>query len=225
MNTVITNQDTLISKLEALLAKYPVILQLFRFVAIGVLNYSLDTIIFNFISKLAGVQAGSSLGIVNVPGFIAAVIQSYLWNHYWTFSSSQAAGLVKNFIRLFLVGGMGFLAMVLVLIGAKASAQPSFYLIILVTFAIAEIVLWNGFGLRKGGQAAFSHREFLIFILVSVIGLLINSLLLAVLSARLDSSAHGQISSDLIKNLAKILATVASLIWNFIGYKLFVFKR
>ena len=221
----ITNQNSIINKLETLLAKYPVVMQLCRFVAIGVLNYALDTIIFNFVSKLTGVQAGTSLGVVNIPGFVAAVIQSYVWNHYWTFGEQQAQKLLKNFFRLVLVGLLGFLALVLILLGAKVSAPSSFYLIILGVFILAEIILWASFGLRRDVHAAFSEKEFVSFIVISVIGLLINSLLLALLSGKLAIFFHGQISADLVKNIAKIFATVVSLAWNFIGYKLFVFKK
>src|SRR5437868_413573 len=103
----ISTQPTIGLKIESLLSRYPVILQLCRFVAIGVLNYAIDSIIFNFISKFTGVQAGATLGFVNIPGFVVAVIQSYVWNHYWAFGE-QSQGLLKNFIRLVLVGLLGF---------------------------------------------------------------------------------------------------------------------
>lgn len=220
-----SNQNKISTQIETLLARYPVLLQLSRFVAIGVINYAIDTIIFNLVSKHFGINQGSGLGLVNIPGFVVAVIQSYIWNHYWTFGSETVAGLFKNFLRLFLVGFLGALTLLLILLGAKVSALPSFYLILLVSFVVVEIVLWSSFGLRRDLHVAFSKKEFVTFIIVSVIGLLINSFLLAVFSTNLISKFGGTASADLLKNLAKIMATVASLVWNFIGYKLFVFKK
>lgn len=217
--------NSLKNKIESLLARFPVLLQLARFVAIGVLNYSLDTIIFNLISKYFGIEHGGQLGLVNVPGFVAAVIQSYVWNHFWTFGQGQSVGLFKNFLRLFVVGLLGFLALVLILLGANFAATPVYYFILLASFVVGQIIMWNVLDLEKGINATFSKREFTIFIVVSVIGLLINSLCLAVASSQLVNSFHDQIGADLIKNYAKILATVVSLVWNFIGYKLFVFKK
>lgn len=221
----LTSNTKILNSIESILNRYPIVLQLFRFVAIGVLNYALDTIIFNFISKHFGISQGAGLGVVNIPGFIAAVIQSYVWNHYWTFGAQQTLGLFKNFLRLVLVGALGFLAILLILLGAKAIASPGYYLLILGVFVIAEIILWASFGLRRDVHGAFSEKEFVIFIVVSVIGLLINSFLLALFSNKLAGQLGASISPDLIKNIAKIFATVASLVWNFIGYKLFVFKR
>lgn len=205
-------------KITGLLQKYPVILQLARFGAIGILNTALDFLVLNFVSKTLSISSGAKLGGINVPGFILAVIQSYYWNKYWAFDTSQVS-LLKNFIRLLLVGALGALAMALVLLGSKTGALPSYYLILLIIYAAAELALWFGFKLSENQTEKTS--AFWAFIAVSLIGLLINSVLLSLISKNLSLAAN----LDLNKNLAKILATGASLIWNFVGYKIFVFKK
>lgn len=67
------------------------------------------------------------------------------------------------------------------------------------------------------------EKEFFQFIIVSVVGISIN-----------DAIVYGTttfippifgLSEKLWANVAKIFATLASMTWNFIGYKFFVFKK
>jgi|GEM_PF-466590 len=212
-------------KIENLLVSKPVVLQLLRFVAIGVLNTSLDFIIFNMLSKWWGVSSGTQLGYINAIGFACATIQSYIWNRYWAFNGASG-GIYKNFIRLMLVGGLGAAAFIGVILGSSFSAMPTFYILILFAFLVFEISFWVNFKLMsESGQmsTASGGKQFVVFVVVSIIGLLINSGLVIVLSKGLPGVVP--INEDLIKNLAKALATGVSLIWNFLGYKLIVFKK
>jgi putative flippase GtrA len=226
METITNSPEALKSgvagKVDEMLQKYPIILQLLRFAAIGVINTALDFLVLNFISKTLNISAGLKLGQVNIISFSLAVVQSYFWNRYWAFSAGQVLTLWKNFIRLVLVGALGALAVIFVLIGAKVSASPSFYLIILLAFVIFQLAMWIGFGLSKTVASADNQsKQFIIFLVVSIIGLIINSILLSLISQHFAIVSN----ADLNKNVAKILATFVSLIWNFIGYKLFVFKK
>jgi putative flippase GtrA len=211
--------------LQNLLASKPVILQLLRFAAIGVLNTALDFIILNFISKALGITSGFQLGTINVIGFGAAVVQSYYWNKHWTFDATQTADAVKNFVRLVVVGGIGAIGFLAVLAGAQYNAQPLYYALVLAIFLIVEVIAWHGFGLGRSGSMVTSpaSSQFVAFLVVSVIGLILNSALVGLVSGYLATSALA--NPDLLKNIAKIVATVASLVWNFFGYKPIVFKK
>ncbi len=216
-------------KIGALLARRPVIMQLLRFAAIGALNTALDFIILNYITKRYGIDKGASLGLLNVLSFSAAVIQSYLWNKAWAFAESRG-GLMQNLNRLVLVGGLGFVSLVGVLFGANLEAVPAYYLMILVGFVVVQIGFWFSFRLSlksgAGGVAAPAHKHmFSSFLLISLVGLLINSGVIALASNIITPYLSGYISADLIKNAAKVLATGFSLVWNFLGYKLIVFKK
>src|SRR5688572_11734167 len=139
--------------LQRLLTEKPIILQLLRFAAIGVLNTAIDFIVLNVISKALGITSGFTLGTINIFGFIAAVIQSYYWNRSWTFDPSQTADAVKNFFRLVIVGGLGFLGLIAVLAGAQYGALPFYYILVLVVFLAAEIAVWVAFGLSRQPRA------------------------------------------------------------------------
>lgn len=206
--------------LQSFLRRYPIVLQLLRFVAIGVLNTALDFIILNLLTKTLNIQSGLNLGSINVVGFSTAVIQSYFWNRYWAFGGDDVA-IAKNFFRLIMVGGLGAIGMIAVLFGAQRGAAPIYYLLVLLAFVLVELALF--FYITHHSDQGNHTAKFLAFLVVSIIGLIINSVVLALVASRLQITTT--ISADLIKNLAKILATVISLVWNFIGYKLIVFRK
>lgn len=220
-----TQLQTYNQKLTQLLANKPVILQILKFAAIGALNTALDFIILNYVTKSFGVSSGLELGLLNVISFSAAMIQSYFWNRAWTFSSYNSSPL-NNLFRLIMVGGLGFISFVLVFLGGLYGVVDTYYLFILIVFLAAEFLIWYGFNLNIGGDSATGvGHQFGIFIIVSLIGLLINSAIVVGASNALAPSLTSMINADTIKNVAKILATLVSLVWNFVGYKLFVFKK
>lgn len=212
-------------QLERLLQRYPILLQLMRFVAIGLINTALDFAVLNFVSKTLGISSGLKLGGVNTIGFVLAVIQSYYWNKYWTFSVQDTVSVVRNAIRLILVGILGVGVLGAVIIGSKYGVNNTFYLGVLAVLIIGELGIWFSQGIGKNIQAANTSIQFASFIFVSVIGLVLNSFLVGYLSIPLAGFAFFAANPELTKNAAKILATFVSLAWNFVGYKLLVFKK
>lgn len=92
----------------------------------------------------------------------------------------------------------------------------------LAGFSLAVIngYAWNKYWVFKNGQSSILN-DFPKFIFVSVLGFLINSGVLIFFTTYVPSFG---ISEQLVLNAAKVLATAASLIWNFAGYKFLVFK-
>ncbi len=213
-----TMQPDSAGNVDTFLQKNPVVMQVLRFAAIGLLNTALNFIISNLISKFFGIEQGGQLGLISGIGFLAAVIQSYYWNKDWAFGR-QAETLLKNFLHLVWVGLAGALALALVLLGSKFTAPYVYYLIILAVFLLAQLVLWRSFGLS--GTAGAATNPFLSFFFVSLIGFAIN----VGIVSKFSVAVHLTANADLNKNVAFVAATVISLIWNFIGYKVFVFKK
>ena len=205
------------------LRRKPVIVQLLRFAAIGSLNTALDFIILNYITKSFDITSGTTLGVLNVVSFTAAIIQSYFWNRAWAFAESQGLSVFQNAYRLILVGGLGFVAFASVVIGAAYNAYNLYFLFILIGFVIVEIILWKAFNLKFGDKHA--GAQFATFVAVSLVGLLINSLVVVFASSIITPYLEFTINADTIKNVAKIMATAFSLIWNFLAYKLIVFRK
>ena len=206
-------------KVTGFLETHPVIYQFTRFGCIGLLNTALNFLVLNSISKALNISQGWNLGTVGVLAFALAVIQSYLWNRTWTFGSETGVGLMKNLVRLVLVGLLGGLAIILVLIGSRLGAQYLYYVIVLAVYLILEGVLWKLFGFHLSDFNHESH-SFISFVIVTLIGAAISFALLSLISQHLHLT-----NSDLDKNIAAILATLVSMFWNFTGYKVVVFKK
>ncbi len=132
--------------------------QLAKYGLVGVLNTLIDFGILNFLSYLTKIYQGGWLVVFNFFAFFAANINSYFWNKYWTFESTDRA----------------------------------------------------------------KTQEFAKFFGVSVIGFLLNSL---VLFAITSMTPLFNLSASQWENVVKAIGTIIYLVWNFIGYKFFVFKK
>ncbi len=87
------------------------------------------------------------------------------------------------------------------------------------TTAIINSYFWN----RQWVFSEGKRGDFLTFVVVTVIGLSINTGIVFFLTTYVPPVLVG--SKAQWANLAKVLATGISLIWNFLGYKLVVFRR
>lgn len=222
MDYALGNNISVSQKITGFLEQKPVILQLLRFGCIGVVNTALDFVVLNLMISFFAVSTGSHLGWVNIPGFILAVSQSYIWNRFWTFSE-QKNTLFENTLRLFIVGVLGFVTFLLAVLGSRFFAKPWYFVLVFFVFALLQVFIWAWLGFFKNvvQPVVEHHSKLWIFLAVSIVGLAINSGLLV------GITSYVQLSSNLAfnANLAKILATLASLVWNFLGYKLLVFRK
>jgi putative flippase GtrA len=183
-----------------------------------------DFLILNIISKQFGIIAGVQLGVINVLAFIIAVIHNYIWQRHWTFSAVQDTRVMPNFIRLALAGILGVGTLAVVIIAAQFGAAAHVFLFILAMLLFFEVIFWAGFHLMQNAGQGQVSVQFFSFLIVSLVGLAINSLIIWGVSnylVRLDLP----VNDDLLKNMAKVAANAVSLVWNFIGYKVFVFKK
>ncbi|MGE4545496.1 MAG: GtrA family protein [Pedobacter sp.] len=107
-----------------------------------------------------------------------------------------------------------------------------FFLSILnpVTLVICNVVSFlganvNSYFMNKRwtfeDRGHWSKKEYLVFLLCSLGGLAINCSVIFFLS---HTSINPQWSFFVNLNVAKLLATVASMVWNFCSYRAFVFK-
>jgi putative flippase GtrA len=136
--------------------------QIIRFVVVGFINTGIDFGVLNLLMFLTGIYGGRWIILLNSISFTVAVINSYLWNKYWTFK-------------------------------------------------------------KEGSETGQIAREFSQFLAISIVGILLNSGIVYAITT-LVSPLFG-LSSALWANFAKVLATVVSMVWNFAGYKFFVFKK
>lgn len=130
-----------------------------KYALVGALNTFIDLGVLNGFILLTGESDGAAFLVFKGLGFTAAVINSYFWNRYWTFESSDTD----------------------------------------------------------------KKKEFVQFIIVSLGGLVVNIVTAGVIVNVIGP--QGDIAPQVWANIAALSATAISLVWNFIGYKFWVFDK
>lgn len=205
--------------------------QLVRFAGIGFLNTAVDFAVLNFLMFYFDVFKGYAVGGFAVVSFTAAVLHSYFWNKYWAFRREEPASpgpggqirFVANAGQFLAATVLGVAVLLLVVFGAKQKYDFPYYFLLILILGVGELWLWRLFKLRKSEGAVLPPSEFLTFVVVSIIGALINAGILTFGTKALPPQFG--LNQELWTNLIKAGATAISLIWNFLGYKLVVFKR
>lgn len=142
---------------------------------------------------------------------------------------SKLMSLAGQFLRFGIIGGVNTLLDFAVLNGLSYFTGiyegNGIIPLNMISFTVAVI---NSYYLNKrwafkdtGGEE--KGRKFTLFLMVSIIGAFINTATVRIVSTNLDPLFG--LSQPLWLNFAKILATALSLVWNFVGYKFFVFKK
>lgn len=137
--------------------------------------------------------------------------------------------LVAQFLKFAVIGvintGVDFAILNLLIWATGVNEGNGLIPLNIISFTIAVI---NSYILNKRwafrdqttGETA---KKFTSFLLISVIGALINTAVVRFGSTNIEPMFG--LSQVLWVNVAKVVATGLSLVWNFVGYKLFVFKR
>ncbi len=133
--------------------------QLSKFGIVGVANTAVDLGVLNLLIFIVGgsATAGVTTAFKGIS-FFAAVVNSYIWNRYWSFEKKESA----------------------------------------------------------------SANEFAKFMIVSTIGLFLNAGITFAITATFATNGN---VSGILATIAAAIASVSVLAWNFLGYKLFVFKK
>lgn len=101
------------------------------------------------------------------------------------------------------------------------------YIILLnaISFSVAVInsYFWNKFWIFRAKETTQTGKEFFQFIAITLVGMAINTAIVFSVTTLIPPMFG--LSVELWANLAKVVATGISLIWNFTGYKLIVFKK
>jgi len=152
---------------------------------------------------------------------------------YLAFLISKKIKIVFQFAKFILVGGLntlidfGMLNLLMWLTGIyKGSFIIGLNAISFLT-AVTNSYLWNKFWTFKEEREAQVEKEsvgkeFSQFVVVSLIGISLNTAIVYFTTTFVNPILG--LSPVVWANLAKAIATVVSLIWNFLGYKFIVFR-
>lgn len=155
------------------------------------------------------------LPLLAVVGMFVANLIGKMVPLIWQFSKFSLVGVLNTAIDFGVLNLLIFLTDITKGIGIFFISGASFLA------ATINSYFWNRdftFGSKQKGAKSFP-----IFAAVTVIGLLINSTLVYLLSTYILPQFIS--SATLGPNLAKLFATFVALFWNFAGYKLIVFRR
>lgn len=137
--------------------------------------------------------------------------------------------LIIQFSKFIIIGvlntGIDFAVLNLLMWQTGIYSGKCIILLNAISFSVAVInsYFWNKFWIFRAKETTQTGKEFAQFISVTLVGMMINTAIVYSVTTLIPPMFG--LSVELWANLAKIAATGISLIWNFIGYKLFVFKK
>lgn len=136
---------------------------------------------------------------------------------------------IGQFLRFAVVGFVNtvvnFLVLNLLSYLTHIQSGPSVVFLSLIAFAVAMVNSYflNDYWVFKDMSHGEGGRKFTLFLTVSVVGAGINSAVVYVVTTFVHPMFG--FSSAVWLNIANLIATCVALLWNFFGYKIFVFKK
>lgn len=131
----------------------------------------------------------------------------------WQFSKFALVGVLNTAIDF------GILNFLIAITGVASGVGIIFMNATSFSTAVVNSYFWN----REWVFAGSKKANFPTFFVITLIGLSINTGTVYFLTTFVPHI--GGISDELWANIAKVMATFLSLVWNFTGYKLIVFKK
>ncbi len=132
------------------------------------------------------------------------------------FAKFAAVGAFNTFLD------WGVLNLLMAITGIASGVGFSLFKGISFTIATISAYFWNKYW-TFGAKNKSNKEEVGKFILISVSGLIINVSLASLIIFIFKNTTL--VTPQQLANIAAATATAASMLWNFFGYKLFVFKK
>jgi putative flippase GtrA len=118
---------------------------------------------------------------------------------------------------------LGIYALLIYLTGTTTGILITLFKTFSVTIAIINSYIWNKYWAFKHEEAGAVGKEFAQFVTVSLFGLVMNVSITSLLVNLIG--APGGFSGGAWATTSGAFASVCVLAWNFLGYKLIVFKK
>ncbi len=134
--------------------KISVFYQIAKFVLVGGFNTLVDFGVLNFLMLLSGLTSGIFFTFFKGLSFLSAVINSYLWNKFWTFQKKETRKTGKEFLQFLVVSGLGLginisiASFVVNVIGPQAGISAVRWANIGAMIATAVSMIWNFLGYK-----------------------------------------------------------------------------
>jgi putative flippase GtrA len=90
-------------------SKWATALQFSKFIAVGQSNAAIDIGVLNLLILISNIDTGIYFSIFKGTSFIFAIVNSFLWNKFWSFESKEKDGMGKQFMKFIAVALVGLL--------------------------------------------------------------------------------------------------------------------
>lgn len=163
-------------------------------------------------------------------GLVAIVPVVYIFGLYLGEWLSHKWAFFKQFARYVMIGffnsGVDFAVFNLLMHATGINRGPAISSFKTVSFlvAVTNSYFWNKYWAFEAGSAkADKGKEIIKFFVVNVIGAFLNvGITSAIIFTTVPQFGFSQIVWN---NVAAVIATAVALIWNFIGFRLIVFRK
>lgn len=156
------------------------------------------------------------LPILIVLGLYIASFLSRYWATLWQLAKFLVTGALNTFVDLGILNFLGFVT------GIFTGWHYSAFKAISFVGSVINSFFWNKFWVFEKKDVSSAGKEFPKFILVSTVGIVLNTGIASLLVIIIGPPAG--ISGTLWGNIAAIIAGLTVFVWNFLGYKLIVFR-
>ncbi len=144
-----------------------------------------------------------------------AYLLSKVWGVLYQFAKFAAVGTLNSFIYF------GVLNLLIAMTGIAKGTSYSLFVLLGFLFSTTNSFFWNKFWTFHSGDKA-SIGQAASFYLIAAGGALLNT---GAASFVVNYIAHPGVTDNLWANLGALIGIGVSFLWNFLGYKYFVFKR
>lgn len=166
--------------------------------------------------KFPQVAMFSLLVVIPIVSFVGMFVAYYIGKKIpflWQFAKFALVGVLNTAIDFGILN--------LFIASTGITSGPS--IIPMNAFSFSAAVVNSYFWNRRWVFAGRTHGNFVIFFIITVIGVGINSGIVFLITTYISPLFN--LDRTLWVNFAKVLATGISLVWNFTGYRLVVFKK
>lgn len=132
----------------------PFFFQLSKFGLIGVANTVIDLGIYNLFIFMSDVSSGYLIAVFKSFSVLAAIVNSYIWNKFWSFEKKETGNVGEEFTQFLLVSLVGLLlnvgitSFVVNVIGAPTGIADKTWANIGGLTASILVLTWNFIGYK-----------------------------------------------------------------------------
>jgi putative flippase GtrA len=132
----------------------PFFFQLSKFGLIGVANTVVDLGIYNLLIYTSDVSTGYLIVVFKSFSVLAAIVNSYVWNKFWSFEKKEVGNLGEEFTQFLMVSLVGLLlnvgitAFVVNIIGAPNGVGEKVWANVGGLTASILVLTWNFIGYK-----------------------------------------------------------------------------